>query len=298
VLGTHIEQKGSLVTQESLRFDFSHFQKVTDQELDQIEKRVNELIRMNAARDEKRQIPMVEAEKMGAIALFGEKYGDFVRVIRFGESIELCGGIHVGATGEIGQIVILSEGSISAGVRRIEAITAAAAENYLRQKVKTFKEVNGLLNNPADLKGAVDLLLQKVNALNNQIDSYKKEAASGLKKQLITQISAINGINFLATKLPVDDAGIIKDLAFQLKGEIENLFLVFAAEIEGKASVHVMISDQLVKERGLHAGNIVRELARLVDGGGGGQPFYASAGGKNPDGIPNLLLKAKELIGN
>ena len=297
ILGTHIEQKGSLVTPDSLRFDFSHFQKVSDEEIEKIEKRVNELIRQNAARDERRELPIAEAEKLGAIALFGEKYGDFVRVIKFGDSIELCGGIHVDATGEIGQFVIISEGSISAGVRRMEAITGAKAEDFLRSKMKLAKEFSHLLNNPADLKGALEQLLQKVSILNNQVESFKKEAASGLKKELLKQIASVNGINFLASKLPVDDAGIIKDLAFQLKGEVENLFLVFAAEIDGKASIHVMISDNLVKNNGLHAGNIIRELAKLVDGGGGGQPFYASAGGKNPKGISDLLAKAKELIG-
>ena len=298
ILGAHIEQKGSLVTPDSLRFDFSHFQKVSDEEIEKIEKRVNQLIRMNAVRDERREMPIADAEKLGAIALFGEKYGEKVRVIKFGESIELCGGIHVGATGEIGQFVVISEGSISAGVRRIEAITGEKAEEYLRHKTKTTKELNALLNNPVDLKGAVEQLLQKVSALNGQVEAYKKEAASGLKKELLTQITTINGINFLASKLPVDDAGIIKDLAFQLKGELENLFLVFAAEIDGKASIHVMISDNLVNNKGLHAGNIIRDLAKLVDGGGGGQPFYASAGGKDPKGIPNLLAKAKELIAN
>jgi alanyl-tRNA synthetase len=296
VLGTHIEQKGSLVTPDSLRFDFSHFQKVSEEELEKIEKRVNELIRQNALREEHREMPMTEAEKLGAIALFGEKYGDHVRVIKFGDSIELCGGIHVGATGEIGQFVILSEGSISAGVRRIEAITGGKAEEYLRHKSKTTKELAYLLNNPGDLKVAVEQLLNKVSALSSQVEAFKKEAASGLKKELLKQVVHLDGINFLASKLPVDDAGIIKDLAFQLKGEVENLFLVFAAEIEGKASVHVMIADNLVKDKGLHAGNIVRELAKLVEGGGGGQPFYASAGGKNPKGIAELLVKAKEYI--
>ncbi|MEK7718361.1 MAG: alanine--tRNA ligase [Bacteroidota bacterium] len=298
ILGTHIEQKGSLVNPDSLRFDFSHFQKVSEEELEKIERRVNELIRLNAAKDERREMPMAEAEKLGAIALFGEKYGDKVRVIKFGDSIELCGGIHVGATGEIGQFVIVSEGSISAGVRRIEAITGAKAEDFLRGKMKMAKELTMLLNNPSDVKVAVEQLLQKVSLLNGQVEAFKKEAASGLKKELLKQITNINGINFLASNLPLDDAGIIKDLAFQLKGEVENLFLVFAAEIDGKASIHVMIADNLVKEKGLHAGNIVRELAKLVDGGGGGQPFYASAGGKNPKGISDVLAKAKELIAN
>ena len=192
--------------------------------------------------------------------------------------------------------MITSEGSISAGVRRIEAITAEKAEEFLRAKVKTNKDISALLNNPKDLKSAVENLLQKVSTLSSQIDIYKKEAAVGLKKELLEQVVRVNGVNFLAARLPVEDAGMIKDLAFQLKGEVENLFLVFAAEIEGKASVHVMISDALVKDKGLHAGNIVRDLARLVDGGGGGQPFYASAGGKNPKGIADLLAKAKEFI--
>lgn len=296
ILGTHIEQKGSLVTPDALRFDFSHFQKVSEAEIEKIEKRVNELIRQNNSKDERREVPMAEAGKLGAIALFGEKYGNSVRVIKFGDSIELCGGIHVNATGEIGQFVIISEGSISAGVRRIEAITGEKAEEFLLNKRKTARELSQLLNNPADLKGAVEQLIQKVGVLNNQVEAFKKEAASGLKKELLKQITSVHGTNFLAVKLPVDDAGIIKDLAFQLKDDVENLFLVFAAEIDGKASVHVMIADNLVKEKGLHAGNIIRELAKLVDGGGGGQPFYASAGGKNPKGIPELLMKAKELV--
>jgi alanyl-tRNA synthetase len=296
ILGTHIEQKGSLVTPDSLRFDFSHFQKLSEEEIETIEKRVNELIRLNSARDEHREMPMAEAESLGAIALFGEKYGDKVRVIKFGDSIELCGGIHASATGEIGQFVIVSEGSISAGVRRIEAITAEKAGDYLRARSRTAKEIAVLLNNPADLKSAVETLIQKVSMLNSQIDAFKKEAAGGLKKELLEQVIQINGVNFLACQLPLEDAGLVKDLAFQLKGEVDNLFLVFAAEIDGKASVHVMISDQLVREKGFHAGNIVRELAKLVDGGGGGQPFYASAGGKNPKGISAVLARAKELV--
>ncbi|MCE1198654.1 MAG: alanine--tRNA ligase [Marinilabiliales bacterium] len=294
ILGNHIEQKGSLVTPDALRFDFSHFQKLSDEELEQVEKRVNELIRENAQRDERREIPMAEAEKMGAIALFGEKYGEKVRVIKFGDSIELCGGIHAGATGELGQFVILSEGSISAGVRRMEAITGVAAEEYLRKRNKGMKELVQILGNPADLKLAVNQLLQKVAHLNNVVEGYKKEEAALIKKGLHAEIETIGDIRFLAKRLNVDDAGTIKDIAFQLKGEVDNLLLVLAAEIEGKASVHVMISDNLVKDKGLHAGNIIRELAKLVDGGGGGQPFYASAGGKNPAGIDALLSKARE----
>ena len=296
VLGTHIEQKGSLVNPDGLRFDFSHFQKVTDEELGKIQLIVNQLIRKNSKRDEKRDVPMKEAEKMGAIALFGEKYGEFVRVIRFGESVELCGGCHVESTGTIGQFVILSEGSISAGVRRIEAITADKAEAYINHQLKTLKEVAALFNHPADLKGAAEELISKNNALAKQLEGFEKVKAGGLKKELIQKIETINDINFLAQQLTADNPGMLKDIAFQLKGEVENLFLVLAAEIDGKANVHVMIADSLVQEGSLNASNIVRALAKAVNGGGGGQPFYATAGGKEPAGIPLLLENARKLV--
>ena len=296
VLGTHIEQKGSLVNPDSLRFDFNHFQKVTDEELLLIQKRVNELIRANSRRDERREVPIAEAESMGAIALFGEKYGDQVRVIKFGDSVELCGGTHVESTGTIGQFIILSEGSISAGVRRIEAITASKAEEYIEKNLKTLKEVSSLFNNPSDLKGAVEDLFAKFQQLNKQAEAYEKENAGKLKKELLQQIESINGVNFLAQQLKVDNSAILKDIAFQVKGEVENLFLVLAAEIDGKANIHVMISDNLLKEKGLNAGSIVRELAKAVNGSGGGQPFYATAGGKEPSGIPQLLDNARKLI--
>jgi len=296
VLGNHIEQKGSLVNPDTLRFDFNHFQKVTDEELLLIQKRVNELIRANDRRDERRDVPIAEAESMGAIALFGEKYGDQVRVIKFGDSVELCGGTHVDSTGAIGEFIILSEGSISAGVRRIEAITASKAEEYVERNLKTLKEISALFNNPSDLKGAVEDLFAKYQQLNKQAEAYEKENAGKLKKELVKQIESINGINFLAHQLKVDNSAILKDIAFQIKGEVENLFLVLAAEIDGKANIHVMISDNLLKEKGLNAGSIVRELAKAVNGSGGGQPFYATAGGKEPAGIPQLLANARKLV--
>ena len=296
VLGNHIEQKGSLVSPDSLRFDFNHFQKVTEEELARIQHRVNELIRANDKRDERRNVPIAEAEKMGAIALFGEKYGEQVRVIRFGESVELCGGCHVESTGTIGQFIILSEGSISAGVRRIEAITADKADEYINDHLKSLKEVASLFNNPADLKSAVEDLFTKYNTLAKQVEAFEKENAGKIKKELLHKVESINGINFLAQQLTVDNAAMIKDIAFQLKGEIENLVLILAAEIDGKANVHVMISENLVKERGLNAGTMIRELAKAVNGGGGGQPFYATAGGKEPSGIPQLLSNARKLI--
>ncbi len=296
ILGNHIEQKGSLVNPDSLRFDFNHFQKVTDDELMRIQKRVNELIRANDRKDERREVPMAEAEAMGAIALFGEKYGDQVRVIKFGDSVELCGGTHVDSTGSIGQFIILSEGSISAGVRRIEAITASKAEEYTERNLKIVKEVSVMFNNPADLKGAVEDLFGKYHLLLKQSEAFEKENAGKLKRDLLGQIESINGINFLAQQLKVDNSAILKDIAFQLKGEVENLFLVLAAEIDGKANIHVMISDNLLKERGLNAGAIIRDLAKAVNGSGGGQPFYATAGGKEPSGIPVLIQNARRLV--
>ena len=247
-------------------------------------------------RDERREVPIEEAESIGAIALFGEKYGDLVRVIKFGDSIELCGGTHLDATGQIGQFIILSEGSISAGVRRIEAITGEKAEEYIDSNLKTLKEISALLNNPSDLKTSISELQSKYSAAVKQIESFEKENTGKLKKALLSEIESGNGINFLVRNVDVSNSAIIKDIAFQMKGEVENLFLVLAAEIDGKANIHVMISDNLVKERGLNAGSIIRELAKCVGGSGGGQPFYATAGGKDPSGIPALLKQAREII--
>ena len=296
ILGTHIEQKGSLVNADYLRFDFSHFKKVTEEELALIQHRVNQLIRENFTREELREVPIEEAEGMGAIALFGEKYGDLVRVIKFGDSVELCGGTHLEATGQIGLFVILSEGSISAGVRRIEAITGEKAEEYVDQNLKMVKEVSSILNNPADIRTAVNELLSKYSTATKQIEAFEKEIAANMKKAMLSDIESINGINFIALKLDVNNSALLKDIAFQLKGEVDNLFLVLAAEIDGKANIHVMISDNLVKERGLNAGAVVRELAKTVGGSGGGQPFYATAGGREPAGIPALLKLAKEMV--
>ena len=296
ILGQHIEQKGSLVTPDSLRFDFSHFQKVSEEELLLIQQRVNELIRANDQRDERREVPIAEANKMGAIALFGEKYGDHVRVIKFGDSVELCGGTHVSSTGNIGQFIILSEGSISAGVRRIEAITGSKADAHVERNLSALKDIATLFNNPSDVKGAVEDLFSKFQSLTKQAEAFEKEQASKIKKELLPLIESVNGINFLAKQLKVDNSAILKDIAFQLKGEVSNLFLVLAAEIDGKANIHVMISDNLLKEKGLNAGSIIRDLAKAVNGSGGGQPFYATAGGKEPAGIQTLLTEARKLI--
>ena len=296
VLGEHVEQKGSLVNEDYLRFDFSHFQKVSEAELEEIQHRVNQMIRKNLKREEFRGVPMQEATEMGAIALFGEKYGDLVRVIRFGDSTELCGGTHVEATGEIGLFTIVSEGSVSAGVRRIEAITADRAEQMMVQNHKVLKEVSGMLNNPKNLKVSVEEFMKRNNELTKQIEAFEKDAVGIMKRDLLREVAEINGVSFLARQLEVNNAGMLKDLAYQLKGEIDNLFLVLAAEIEGKANLHVMISDKLVKERGFNAGKMIGGLAKLVKGGGGGQPFYATAGGKEPAGIPAVLEEALSLV--
>jgi alanyl-tRNA synthetase len=296
VLGTHVEQKGSLVNSEYLRFDFAHFQKVTREELDQIQARVNELIRENLVKEENRAVSFDEAKKMGAIALFGEKYGDFVRVIKFGESVELCGGTHVPATGQIGYFVITSESAISAGVRRIEAITANRAEEFVKKQMDELSEVKSVLNNTQNLKKSVEDLLAQNSRLQKQIEEFERKAASGIKQELKNKIQVINGVNVIADVIQLDSAQAVKDLAFQLKGEVANLFLALGSAIGGKPSITVMIAENLVAEKGLNAGAIVREAAKEMQGGGGGQAFYATAGGKDVAGLQSAVEKAKSFV--
>ncbi len=296
ILGTHVEQKGSLVNADHLRFDFAHFQKVSKEELVQIQNRVNELIRQNFSQEEKQDVAFAEAQEMGAIALFGEKYGDHVRVIKFGDSVELCGGTHVPATGQIGQFIITSESAISAGIRRIEAITADKAEAFINKNMDELHEVRGLFNNTKNLKKSVEDLLDENAKLKKQLEAFEKQAAAGVKDELKKKVSSINGINVIAEKVALDSPQAIKDLAFQLKGEVDNLFLVLGAEIDGKPSLSIMIADNLVKEKGLNAGQIVREAAKEMKGGGGGQPFYATAGGKDVSGIQAAIAKARSFV--
>lgn len=298
VLGEHVNQKGSLVNEHVLRFDFSHFSKVTDEELKEIEGIVNEKIRQNIALKEERNVPYQEALNSGVTALFGEKYGDFVRVITFDDkySKELCGGTHVPATGQIGYFKIVSESAVAAGVRRIEAITADKAEEFIEEQDQLIKALKELLKNPKDLAKSVEALLEENNRLKKEVEKAVMEKATGLKDKLKTKAKAINGINFIAETVALPNAEAIKNLAYQLKDVVENLFLVLAADIDGKPLLTVMISDNLVKEKGLNAGNIVRELAKEIQGGGGGQPFFATAGGKNPAGLSTALEKAKGFI--
>jgi alanyl-tRNA synthetase len=296
VLGTHVEQKGSLVNSEYLRFDFAHFQKVSREELEQIQSRVNQLIRENNVKEESRAVAFDEAKKLGAIALFGEKYGDFVRVIKFGQSVELCGGTHVPSTGQIGLFVITSESAISAGVRRIEAITGEKAEAFFKKQQDELSEVKAILNNTQNLKKTVEELVAQNSKLQKQIEEFERQAAAGIKQELKNKIEVIAGVNVIAEVISLDSAQAVRDLAYQLKGEVENLFLVLGSAISGKPSITVMIADNLVAGKGLNAGAIVREAAKEMQGGGGGQAYYATAGGKDVNGLAAAVAKAKTFV--
>jgi len=289
VLGNHVEQKGSLVHPDYLRFDFSHFQKVTQGELEEIEHIVNTLIRENNHKVERREVPIDEAKQLGATMLFGEKYGEKVRVIQFGNSIELCGGTHVEATGQLGFFKITSESAIAAGIRRIEAVTGEKAEAYIDEQTKTLEQLKALLKTPQDLLKSVETLVQENNKLQKQLEAAEKEKAQMLKQELKNKAQQVNGITLVAEKVKAPSPAILKDIAFQLKGEIKTLVLLLAAEIDNKPNLTVMIDEQLVKSHGFHAGNLVRSAAKHVQGGGGGQPFFATAGGKNVEGLDAAL---------
>jgi len=297
VLGKHVEQKGSLVNEEYLRFDFSHFSKVTEEEIKKIEQLVNQKIRENISLKVK-ALPIEEAKKMGAMALFGEKYGEMVRVVIFDDdySIELCGGTHVPATGQIGVFKIISESSVAAGIRRIEAITATKAEIFINKQLEILQELKILLKNPKDLVKNVQELSEENILLNKQLQELLGEKATIIKATLRGKIQSINGINFIAEKIDMQSVEIIKDISFQLKNEVPDLFLVLASEVQGKANLSVMIAENLVKEKSLNANTIVREIAKEIKGGGGGQPFYATAGGTDTKGLYKALEKAKKFL--
>jgi alanyl-tRNA synthetase len=295
VLGNHVNQKGSLVNDEYLRFDFSHFAKVSDGELAKIEVIVNEKVRENIPLKEERSVEYDIAINSGVTALFGEKYGEYVRVITFDDdfSKELCGGTHVKATGNIGYFKIISESAVAAGVRRIEAITGIAAENYINEQSQTIHQLKELFKNPKEIGKSVETLLEENSRLKKEIEKSVLEKSSGLKNELAQKVQAINGVNFIAEKVELPNVDAIKNLAYNLKDIVPNLFLVLAAEIEGKPNLTVMISENLVKEKGLNAGAIVRDLAKEIKGGGGGQPFFATAGGSDVSGLDRALAKAK-----
>lgn len=295
VLGEHVEQKGSLVNSEYLRFDFSHFSKVSEEELAQVSQLVSEQIRDNIRLDEKRNTPMEIAQEMGAMALFGEKYQDTVRVIKFGDSIELCGGTHVQATGEIGLFVITTETAVAAGVRRIEAITSQKAQEFYAKKARLFDAVNYALKSPKDVVKTINELLAKNNTLTKEIEQYQKEKAKSIKNDLKAKIVAFNGTNFLGDIIELD-GGSIKDILFQLRGEIDNFVGVIGGKNDGKCTLSIIASNQIVADKKFNAGDIVREVSKHIQGGGGGQPFFATAGGKNSEGLTIAIQEVKERI--
>ena len=329
VLGTHVEQKGSLVTPDSLRFDFSHFQKVTPEQIREVEHLVNAKIRENVPLTEYRNLPIDEnvplteyrnlpiekAKELGAIALFGEKYGDEVRVVQFGSSIEFCGGTHVSATGKIGMVKIISESSVAAGVRRIEAVTGAKVEEMFDTVQDTINDLKALFNNAPDLKAAISKYIEENAGLKKQMEEFMKEKEAAVKNKLIEGAKEINGVKVIKAVLPMPadaveingvkvikavlpmPADAVKNIAFQLKGQFtENLFVVIGSVFENKPLLTVTMSEDQVKA-GLNAGQLVREAAKLIQGGGGGQPHFATAGGKNPDGLNAAVDKVVELAG-
>jgi alanyl-tRNA synthetase len=297
VLGIHVEQKGSLVDEDHLRFDFTHFAKMTDDEIKKVEEIVNQKIRSNIELYEERSMPIEKAKEMGAMALFGEKYGDRVRVVVFDKdySVELCGGTHVPATGQIGLFKIVSEGAIAAGIRRIEAITGEKALEYYNSRIAVLEEMKEMLKNPKDVIKGLSALLEENQELKKLAGEYEKLKLNEVREAITVKIQNVNGIHFLAEKVDLNvDAA--KDLAFELMRTIDNLFLVLASENDGKANLLVMISENLIKEKGFNAATIIRELAKEIQGGGGGQPHIATAGGKNPAGIQAALEKARKII--
>ena len=297
MLGAHVEQKGSLVTSEYLRFDFSHFQKVTREELRQVERIVNARIRQDIPLQEHRDVPLEEAKKLGAIALFGEKYGDRVRVIQFADSVEFCGGCHAKSTGRIGLIRILSESSVAAGVRRIEAITGAAAEESIYAQEDILQGLQAFFNNAKDLNAAIRKTIEENDGLRKQVEGFVKERIVTLREKMVKNAKDINGVQVIKSVIPVPirpDA--VKDLAFQLSGMLpENMLCAIGSQFEEKPLLTVMISKNLIESRGLNAGQMVREAARLIQGGGGGAAHFATAGGKKADGLEAAVEKVIEL---
>ena len=294
VLGTHVEQKGSLVTPEYLRFDFSHFQKVTNDELRQVERLVNEKIRENIPLQDHRDMPIEEAKKLGAIALFGEKYGDKVRVVQFADSVEFCGGCHAKSTGQLGMVKILSESSVAAGVRRIEAITGKKVEEMLYQVTDTINNLRHIFNNVPDLQGAVQKFIDENAQLKKQIEDSMREKAMQLKQSMKEKAIEKNGITVMTAVVPMP-AEYVKDIAFQLRAEVDNALVVIGSLNEGKPMLTAAASDSLVQQ-GVNVGKNIREAAQLIQGGGGGQPHFATAGGKNPEGLISAVEKLVELL--
>lgn len=295
VLGDHVEQKGSYVDDKVLRFDFSHFQKVTDEEIRQVERIVNAMIRQDLPLDEHRDTPIEEAKELGAIALFGEKYGDKVRVVRFGPSAEFCGGIHAQSTGRIGFFKIISESSVAAGVRRIEALTGKACEETLYTLQDTLSGVKSLFNNAKDLHAVIQKYIDEHDAMKKEVEKFQAQMVERTKNDLVSKAQEINGVKVVKAVLPLEP-NAAKDLVFKIREAIpENLVAVIGSTSNDKPMLSVMFSDDMVKNHDLNAGKMIREAAKLIKGGGGGQPHYAQAGGKDIEGIHAAVDKIIEL---
>jgi alanyl-tRNA synthetase len=295
VLGDHVEQKGSFVSPDTLRFDFSHFEKVTDEQLREVERMVNDMIRQDIALDEHRDVPFDEAKKLGAIALFGEKYGDKVRVVRFGPSCEFCGGIHASSTGRIGFFKIVSESSVAAGIRRIEAKTGEQCEELIYQTEDLLKAVKTFFNNAKDLQGVIRKYIEEHDSMKKEIEAFQAQAVERAAKQLVEQAREVNGVKVITAVLPMNPAAA-KDLAFKVRAAVTgSLLCVLGTHDNNKPQLSIMMSDDMVSDHGLNAGQMVREAAKLIQGGGGGQPHFAQAGGKNADGLSAAVDKVIEL---
>lgn len=300
VLGTHVEQRGSLVNEKILRFDFSHFAPMTEEEISKVEDMVNKKIRENIPLNEKRNVPIEEAKGMGAMALFGEKYGDFVRVIAFDSnySVELCGGTHVSATGQIGLFKIISESSVAAGVRRIEAMTAEGAERYLNDEIKLLQEVRSLLKNPKDLTAATRSLVEEKHNLEKKLEEVFQQQANQLKDSLAKKSEHKNGLTVIIEKVDLPNADSLKNIAYALRNQFEDLLMILAANVDGKPQVAVMLGSKTEANKKYHAGEMIKILAKEIGGGGGGQPFYATAGGKNLNGLDAVVKRGREMAAN
>ncbi|GAB3866251.1 alanine--tRNA ligase [Hymenobacter segetis] len=298
VLGSHVQQKGSLVNEKLLRFDFSHFTKVTDAQLREIEQLVNARIRQQIPLDERRNVPIAEAKTLGAMALFGEKYGEFVRVITFDRdySVELCGGLHVPNTGTIGYLKITGESAVGAGVRRIEAVTGVGAEAYVDQQLDLLNQVRETLGNPQHLLTSIEKQNEEIISLRKQIEQFEQQNINQQKDQLVGKVKELNGVNFLAAQVHAGSADALKTLAFNLRQAVPNLVLVLGAEVDGKPQLAVMLADEIAQAGKLNATTLVRELAKEIQGGGGGQPFFATAGGKNVAGLAAAIAKAESAV--
>ncbi len=297
VLGEHVEQKGSLVHSDYLRFDFSHFQKVTEEELSKVERIVNKYIRKNYSLEEFRNIPYNKALEMGAVALFGEKYGDVVRAVKFGDSVELCGGTHVKATGEIGCFKIFSESSVAAGIRRIEAVTAEKAEDLIESQFNVLKELQQMFKNPKNIKGNIESVIEENAVMNKELTAVRHNLMAVVIRDMEDDADEINGVKVMSKRVEPILAPVLKDFAFKLrKMHGGDMVAILGADVKGKPQLSIILSDNLVKEKNLNASEIVREAAKYMQGGGGGQPFFATAGGKNLDGLDDAIKAARSIV--